>query len=111
MGLMDDADKITTDLAFSSGDQFLGVETFTYHPRGGSPVTVTGSVFRDPTAFDPARMTNMRRLRVFISKTQIEQVDCPGDEVELAETLGRRAERYAVKEILSQDAGGWELLL
>lgn len=111
MGLMDDVDNIVWDLALANADQFPGVESFTYHRRGSGALTVNGPVFRDPPEFDPGRMANVQRVRVFVSKAQVPSVDCPGDVVELAETLGGPVEKHAVKEILNQDAGGWELLL
>lgn len=111
MGLMDDVDKIVFDMAFSSADQMSGVESFTYHQHGGNVVQVYGSVLREQTTFDPIRMAPVRRLRVWVSKEQIPFVDCPGDSVEIAETLGGQVKRFAVQEILNQDAGGWELLL
>ncbi len=95
----------------ADADAFPGVETFKYHRHGKGIKVVSGPVFRDPTTFDPVRMAPAKRLRVWVSREQIPSVDCPGDKVEIAETLGGKVETFTVKEIINQDAGGWELLL
>lgn len=96
---------------FADADGFPGTETFTYHRHGKASVRMSGPVFRDPPEFDPSKMANVRHIRVFVAKAQIPSVDCPGDTIELAATLGGTAEKHTVKEILNQDAGGFKLLV
>ena len=105
-------DMLEADAAIEADtDQFPGVETFTYHRDGAGAKRVTGSVFRERTEFDPVRMAPAKRLVVRVSKSQIASVDSPGDCVEVASILGGTPQKFSVKEILSQDAGVWELLL
>lgn len=110
MGLMDEVDETIWAAAFTNADAFPGVESVTYTPDGGNPTVISVPVFRDPPLPDLTTGVVARRLRIFVAATQIDSV-APNDRVTIAFDRGGAAKQHAVKQILSQDAGGWMLLL
>lgn len=110
---MSEFDQILEDDAalFADADGFPGVETFALIRAGKSSVSVTGPVFRDPPAIDPQDGIARRAVRVFVSSSFTSSIDCSADSIEIAYDRGGKVERHAIKDILQQDAGGWELLI
>ena len=111
MGLMDDVSAITDKLAFCNPDNMLGVESFTYWPKGGTPKTVSGPVTRDALELQGKYGIAIRAIVVFVSVADVPSVNSPGDAVTIAFDYGKTAERMPVKQILQQDAGGFTLLI
>lgn len=111
MGLMDDVSAITDKLAFCNADNMLGVESFTYWPKGGTPKTVSGPVTRDALELQAKYGIAIRAIVVFVSKQDVPHVNSPGDSIEIPFDLGDTAARHTVKQILQQDAGGFTLLI
>jgi len=96
---------------FEDEDGFPGVEWFTYWPKGGSPVRVSGSVFRDALELQAKYGIAVRAIVVRVRKSRITRVNSPGDSIEIPFDLGDTAQRHTVKQILQQDAGGFTLLI
>jgi len=117
MGLMDDVHAITDGMAFSNLDGMVGMERLTYCKRGGPRIRLNANVERNAMAMDKNTGAPMAVIRVHISRCdqdgvdQLTSVDSPGDTIEIASTAGGEVQQRAIKDIESQDAGGWILLL
>ena len=92
-------------------DAFPGVEQFKLLRHGKPPVTLYGSVWRNPADLMSLYAIAERGIVVRISAADVDKIDSPGDAVEIAFDYGGTAERHGITQILKQDAGGWELLL
>lgn len=111
MGLMDDVQLITDKLAYCNADNMLGVESFTYWPKGGTPIVISGPVERNTLELQAKYGIAIRAITVWVSKQDVENVNSPGDSIEIPFDLGDTAQRHTVKQILTQDAGGFTLLI
>ena len=105
-------DILADDAAlFIDADGFPGVESFTYWPKGGTPVTVSGPVTRDAIELQAKYGIAIRAIVVFVSVADVPRVNSPGDAITIAFDYGKTPERMPVKQILQQDAGGFTLLI
>jgi len=111
MGLQDEVDEMVTLDAFCNADAMIGVESVVYMAKGLPEQTISVPVYRDPPMPDMATGQVARRIRITVATSQIDAVTCPGDKVRIAFDRGGTAREHAVKQILSQDAGAWMLLL
>ena len=85
--MMDDVSAITDKLAFCNPDNMLGVESFTYWPKGGTPKTVSGPVTRDAIELQAKYGIAIRAIVVFVSKQEAD---------ERAGRFGLDAERFCI---------------
>lgn len=96
---------------FEDVDGMPGVEEFIYWERGKTPIKVSGQVFREPAELAAKYGIVVRGIVVRVSKTKVTRINSPGDGVEIPFDIGSKAERHTVKQIVKQDAGGFELLI
>ncbi|HEY1190581.1 MAG TPA: hypothetical protein VGE74_23310 [Gemmata sp.] len=107
-------DTLATDFAnvFCNADDFA--EVITYKPLHGEPVTISAVVDRLPPQFDPATGVAVHHITVAIANDETlgrTSISKEGDSVSVPRQRGGTAVDLRVTEILSQDAGGWTLLL
>lgn len=86
-------------------------ETVTYTPKGGSAVSISAIVLRDPVS--PAGLNMPRRAReIVVSKTDVPTVNTGGDTVSILPMPDSAATvPYRIGAIAESHAGGWRLLL
>lgn len=96
---------------FEDVDGMPGAEEFEYWPKGGDPITVSGVVIRNALELQAKYGIAIRAIVVRVSKSSVSRINSPGDSVKIAFDIGDDAQRHTVKQILTQDAGGFTLLI
>ena len=104
-------DQIVADAAtvFCNVDDFA--EVVTYWPRSGSPRTIAAVVIREQTAvLEQDVQTNAPVFQVHVANSltlgiSSTELDCGGDQIELAPRDGKPPERRSITEVLEQDRG------
>lgn len=106
------SDELFDSIAAPSLLAFHG-EPVTYKPFGGSSVTTTAIVRRDPPEVSPESGRG-RTFNVTIylrNQVGVTSINTNGDRVSVAPTYGGTPQDLSVVEILNQSAAGWTLLL
>ena len=96
---------------FEDEDGFPGVESFTYWPKDGTPLAVTGTVIRDALELQAKYGIAIRAIVLRVAKSKVDKVNSPGDAITIAFDIGKTPDRMPVKQILQQDTGGFTLLI
>lgn len=114
MSIFDDI--LAQDAAFAVNPELApGAESVTYKPvLGAAAMTFDAVVNRLPPEVDPGSGAVVHHITVFVpnhATLGVTSVNTSGDRIHLPRRQGGTAEDLKVAEILTQDAGGWLLLL